>query len=118
MFSYLGIGLQDLWTVARNYLGTKWAVVILVVGIVYLILNHAATIGVTLAGIVAGMLFTQFNLAPDAALFNVLALTNTILPLAEAAVLSIAYAALLGVMTLYRHIKSMIMAPIPGGGGT
>lgn len=117
-FSFLGWNITSLWRAVSKVIGVKWAVFILIIGVVYLLLEDGVGFMVEALSIMADIALTQLDLSIPPDLINAFQLANTIAPVIETIVFLAAYGVLLVVMTAYRHIKSMIPSPIPGGGGT
>lgn len=117
-FAYLGFSLQDLWRVAKEWLGTKWALILLGALLIFLVITNAVQIGLFLVTLLAELVINNFNLSPPAGIGTALNIANTFFPLVEMFGMIVAYVAVVGVMTVYRFVKSMIPSPVPGGGGT
>jgi len=115
---YLGVGMGDIWDALKRFLGTKWAVLILVVGWAYLMVTNAEALITIVLTALGDLVIDNFNLVPSGTLANVLAIANTFFPLAECCVMTVSYGLVVLGMTIYRFIKTQIPSPFPGGGGS
>jgi len=116
--SWLGFNLTEIWRVAAKLLSTKWAVFILLIGLVWWIMTDAVGFLVTCASLLAELVFTGSDLSMPGELSYWMSAVNTFWPLAESLTMAIAYGILISIMALYRHAKTMIPSPLPGGGGS
>lgn len=103
---------------AISFAQTVWAKWLIVCGWILLVYNWGLDMLYRLTDIIGSWMFDQFNLAIPDIVKQALALSNYCFPLVEIIVMTIAYCNILIIMVVYRHIKSMIPSPIPGGGGT
>lgn len=115
---FLGWNLTSIWKVLSKFLGTKWAAFILLVLLVWLVATFATEMLGFALDLLASYVFPEFNLTIPPAVIQAFHVANYILPVGETLALTASYMTLLAIMTAYRHIKSMIPSPLPGGGGT
>ena len=101
--------MHALWEVARKYLGTKWAVLLVFIGLVYdIIFNIDGLIISLVSYIVNELVIPNFDLVPPAAIMQALQIANTFFPLTEFFGFLTSYAAVVVVLTIYRWVKSYV----------
>ncbi len=114
----MNFGFGDLWRVMRKALGAKWAVMILMIGALFMIINYGVELGVELGTMIAAFIFPDLDTLIPLGAMQAISFANSIVPLTETLILTAVYGLELGVITLYRHIKTMIPSFLPGGGGS
>jgi len=103
---------------AISFAQTVWAKWLIVVAWVSLVVTYGTDMLTLLAELFGEWMFEEFNLAIPEIVKDGLALCNYVFPVVEVLVMTIAYCEVLIIMIIYRHLKSLIPSPVPGGGGT
>jgi len=111
--------LRAVWDGAIQLFQTVWGKLLLIAAWVWTVLVWASSMLDRLFHMIGSwMLDSITSLSIPSAAFDALSFLNYVLPLKEIVVLTASYTVIALTMVVYRHVKSMIPSPLPGGGGT
>jgi hypothetical protein len=96
---------------------SKWAAMLALVLFVWTVVNYGATVLVTAVATVVALVLPTFDVVIPPGAIDAAKFANTIVPVGETLVFTALYGVELVIMTVYRHLKTMVPGVLPGGGG-
>lgn len=112
---FLAWNFKSLWDAYKTWLGHKWVLVVHLATIIWGIVRWAVDWIKDLLAQLADAFNFHFDLSLPSQLTHLFQVANYILPVVETIEYMCGYGLLLGVMMVYRHIKSYVPSEFSGG---